>query len=65
MDVQVDGMVYASIQRPPVSKAKPVSINEDEIMKAKGAKRVIKFPMVWRSLATRSKRQKPVVKPWT
>jgi len=44
MDVQVDGMVYASIQRSPVSKAKPVSINEAEIMKVKGVKRVIKLP---------------------
>ena len=26
MDVQIDGMVYASIQRSPVSKSKPVSV---------------------------------------
>lgn len=44
MDVQVDGMVYASIQRSPVSKAKPVSVNEAEIMKVKGVTRVIKLP---------------------
>lgn len=43
MDVQVDGMVHASIQRPPVSEAKPVSVNEAEIMKVKGVKRVIKL----------------------
>ena len=44
MDVQIDGMVYASIQRSPVSKAKPVSVNEAEIMKVKGVKRVISLP---------------------
>ena len=44
MDVQIDGMVYASIQRSPVSKAKPVSVNDAEIMKIKGVKRVIKLP---------------------
>lgn len=44
MDVQIDGMVYASIQRSPVSKAKPVSVNDAEIMKVKGVKRVIKLP---------------------
>ena len=44
MDVQIDGMVYASIQRSPVSKAKPVSVNDAEIMKIKGVKKVIKLP---------------------
>jgi isoquinoline 1-oxidoreductase subunit beta len=44
MDVQIEGMVYASIQRSPVSKAKPVSVNDAEIMKLKGVKRVIKLP---------------------
>ena len=44
MDVQVDGMVYAAIQRSPVSKAKPATVNEAEIMKIKGVKRVIRLP---------------------
>ena len=62
MDVQLDGMGYALIQRSPVSKAKPVSVNEAEIMKVKGVKRVIKLPY---GVATQSKRQKPAAKPWT
>ncbi len=44
MDFQIDGMVYASIHRSPVSKAKPVSVNEAEVMKIKGVKRVISLP---------------------
>lgn len=44
MDVKIDGMVYAAIQRSPVSKAKPVSVNDAEVMKVKGVKRVIKLP---------------------
>ena len=44
MDVQIEGMVYASIQRSPVSKAKPMSENDAAIMKINGVKRVIKLP---------------------
>ena len=44
MDVRVDGMVYAAIQRSPVSKAKPASVNDAEVMKIKGVKRVIRLP---------------------
>lgn len=44
MDVQVDGMLYASIWRSPVSKAKPLTVNDAEAMKVEGVKRVIKLP---------------------
>lgn len=44
MDIQLPGMLYAAIQRSPVSKAKPVSVNEAEILKIKGVRRVVKLP---------------------
>jgi len=44
MDVQVPGMLYASIQRSPVSKAKPMSVNDADVMKVEGVKRVVKLP---------------------
>ncbi len=44
MDVQLPGMLYASIQRSPVSKAKPLSVNEEEILKIGGVRKVVRLP---------------------
>ena len=44
MDIEVEKMVYASMWRSPVSKAKPLSVNEAEVLKIKGVKRVIRLP---------------------
>jgi len=44
IDVQVPGMVYATILQSPMDGAKAESVNTDEVMKVKGVTRVIPLP---------------------
>src|SRR4051812_16223906 len=44
IDVQVPGMVYASLLHAPMDGAKAESVNTDEVMKIKGVTRVIPLP---------------------
>jgi len=44
IDVQVPGMVYATILQSPMDGAKAESVNIDEVMKVKGVTRVIPLP---------------------
>src|SRR5215213_4949227 len=44
IDVQVPGMVYASLLHAPMDGAKAESVNTDEVMKIKGVSRVIPLP---------------------
>lgn len=44
IDVQVPGMVYASLMHVPMDGAKAESVNADEVMKIKGVQRVIPLP---------------------
>ena len=44
IDVQVPGMVYASVLQTPMDGAKAESVNTDEVMKIKGVTRVIPLP---------------------
>src|SRR5712671_6608571 len=44
IDVQVSGMVYASVLQTPMDGAKAESVNTDEVMKIKGVTRVIPLP---------------------
>jgi isoquinoline 1-oxidoreductase beta subunit len=44
IDVQVPGMVYASVLQSPMDGAKAESVNTDEVMKIKGVTRVIPLP---------------------
>ena len=44
IDVQVPGMVYASLLHSPMEGAKAGSVNTDEVMKIKGVTRVIPLP---------------------
>ena len=44
IDVQIPGMVYASLLHSPMEGAKAGSVNTDEVMKIKGVTRVIPLP---------------------
>src|SRR5262249_21529746 len=44
IDVQVPGMIYASVLQSPMDGAKAESVNTDEVMKIKGVTRVIALP---------------------
>src|SRR5436189_1052405 len=44
IDVQVPGMVYATIVQSPMDGAKAESVNTDEVMKVKGVQRVLALP---------------------
>ena len=44
IDVQVPGMVYATVLQSPMDGAKAESVNTDEVMKIKGVTRVIPLP---------------------
>ena len=44
IDVQVPGMVYASVLQTPMDGAKAENVNTDEVMKIKGVTRVIPLP---------------------
>src|SRR5262252_848722 len=44
IDVQVPGMVYASVLQTPMDGAKAEGVNTDEVMKIKGVTRVIPLP---------------------
>src|ERR1051326_1534896 len=44
IDVQVPGMVYASVMQAPMDGAKAQSVNADDVMKIKGVTKVIPLP---------------------
>src|SRR5262245_9869230 len=44
IDVQVPGMLYATVLQTPMDGAKPESVNTEEVMKIKGVTRVIPLP---------------------
>jgi isoquinoline 1-oxidoreductase subunit beta len=44
IDVQIPGMVYASVLQSPMDGAKAESVNTDEVMKIKGVTKVIPLP---------------------
>ncbi len=52
IDVQVPGMVYATVLQTPMDGAKAEGINTDEVMKIKGVTKVIPCPSAWRWSAT-------------
>src|SRR5665811_967524 len=44
IDVQVPGMVYASVMQSPMEGAKPKDVNVPDVMKIKGVSKVISLP---------------------
>jgi isoquinoline 1-oxidoreductase subunit beta len=44
IDVQVPGMVYATVLQSPMEGAKPATVNTEEVMKVKGVTKVLPLP---------------------